>query len=87
MCDALCRTIITIVLFTLIITLSIFLIYYHHKHGHKPPIASAEMTFCRPAQGFPISYSSSGTRRPSLDSTENQVSVDSFKIPVRGPKR
>ncbi|KAB0403866.1 hypothetical protein E2I00_001742, partial [Balaenoptera physalus] len=46
-----------------------------------PPIASAEMTFRRPAQAFPVSYSSSGARRPSLDSVENQVSVDTFKIP------
>lgn len=77
------------VLFSFIISvlLSTVCIHRYHKHAHKPPIASAEMTFCRPAQGFPISYSSSGTRRPSLDSMENQVSVDSFKIPVRGPER
>lgn len=90
LCDELCRTVITAaVLFSFIISvlLSTFCIHRYHKHAHKPPIASAEMTFCRPAQGFPISYSSSGTRRPSLDSMENQVSVDSFKIPVRGPKR
>uniref|UniRef100_A0A2K5E847 Protein kinase domain-containing protein n=1 Tax=Aotus nancymaae TaxID=37293 RepID=A0A2K5E847_AOTNA len=49
--------------------------------AHKPPIPSAEMTFRRPTQAFPVSYSSSGTRRPSLDSMENQVSVDAFKIP------
>lgn len=84
LCDELCRTVITAaVLFSFIISvlLSTFCIHRYHKHAHKPPIASAEMTFCRPAQGFPISYSSSGTRRPSLDSMENQVSVDSFKIP------
>lgn len=76
-----------VVLFSLIIVfvfLATFFIHCYHKHAHKPPIASAEMTFCRPAQGFPISYSSSGTRRPSLDSMENQVSVDAFKIPVGG---
>ncbi|KAM6157283.1 proto-oncogene tyrosine-protein kinase receptor Ret isoform 4-T4 [Erethizon dorsatum] len=39
-----------------------------------------EMTFCRPAQAFPVSYSSAGARRPSLDSMENQVSVDTVKI-------
>ncbi|CAO2606333.1 Proto-oncogene tyrosine-protein kinase receptor Ret [Lemmus lemmus] len=84
LCDELCRTVITAaVLFSFIISvlLSTFCIHRYHKHAHKPPIASAEMTFCRPAQGFPISYSSSGTRRPSLDSMENQVSVDSLKIP------
>ncbi|XP_010140467.1 PREDICTED: proto-oncogene tyrosine-protein kinase receptor Ret-like [Buceros rhinoceros silvestris] len=39
------------------------------------------MTFRRPAQPYPISYSSTNVRRPSLDSMENQVSVDTFKIP------
>ncbi|XP_029419226.1 proto-oncogene tyrosine-protein kinase receptor Ret isoform X2 [Nannospalax galili] len=84
LCDELCRTVISAaVLFSFIVSvlLSTFCIHRYHKHAHKPPIASAEMTFCRPAQGFPISYSSSGTRRPSLDSMENQVSVDAFKIP------
>ncbi|XP_055460188.1 proto-oncogene tyrosine-protein kinase receptor Ret [Psammomys obesus] len=86
LCGELCRTVIipAVVLFSLIIIfvfLATFFIHCYHKHAHKPPIASAEMTFCRPAQGFPISYSSSGTRRPSLDSMENQVSVDAFKIP------
>ncbi|KAM5139773.1 proto-oncogene tyrosine-protein kinase receptor Ret isoform 15-T15 [Callospermophilus lateralis] len=47
----------------------------------EPEDSLAEMTFCRPAQAFPVSYSSSGARRPSLDSVENQVSVDAFKIP------
>ncbi|KAM9651155.1 proto-oncogene tyrosine-protein kinase receptor Ret isoform 6-T6 [Trichechus inunguis] len=47
----------------------------------EPEDSQAEMTFRRPAQAFPVSYSSSGTRRPSVDSMENQVSVDAFKIP------
>ena len=75
------------VLFSFIVSvlLSTFCIHRYHKNAHKPPIASAEMTFRRPAQAFPVSYSSSGARRPSLDSVENQVSVDAFKIPVRFP--
>uniref|UniRef100_G1T0Q2 Proto-oncogene tyrosine-protein kinase receptor Ret n=1 Tax=Oryctolagus cuniculus TaxID=9986 RepID=G1T0Q2_RABIT len=84
LCDELCRTVIAAaVLFSFIVSvlLSTFCIHRYHKHAHKPPIASAEMTFCRPAQAFPVSYSSSGARRPSLDSMENQVSVDAFKIP------
>ncbi|XP_069317106.1 proto-oncogene tyrosine-protein kinase receptor Ret isoform X2 [Eulemur rufifrons] len=47
----------------------------------EPEDSQAEMTFRRPAQAFPVSYSSSSARRPSLDSMENQVSVDAFKIP------
>ncbi|XP_069397590.1 proto-oncogene tyrosine-protein kinase receptor Ret isoform X2 [Delphinus delphis] len=47
----------------------------------EPEDSQAEMTFRRPAQAFPVSYSSSSARRPSLDSVENQVSVDTFKIP------
>ncbi|KAM6163287.1 proto-oncogene tyrosine-protein kinase receptor Ret isoform 16-T16 [Rhynchocyon petersi] len=47
----------------------------------EPEDSQAEMTFRRPTQAFPVSYSSSGTRRPSLDSMENQISVDTFKIP------
>ena len=75
------------VLFSFIVSvlLSTFCIHRYHKNAHKPPIASAEMTFRRPAQAFPVSYSSSGARRPLLDSVENQVSVDAFKIPVRFP--
>lgn len=73
------------VLFSFVVSmlLSTFCIHRYHKNAHKPPIASAEMTFRRPAQAFPVSYSSSGARRPSMDSMENQVSVDAFKIPVR----
>ncbi|XP_048959296.1 proto-oncogene tyrosine-protein kinase receptor Ret isoform X2 [Canis lupus dingo] len=84
LCDELCRTVIAAaVLFSFIVSmlLSTFCIHRYHKNAHKPPIASAEMTFRRPAQAFPVSYSSSGARRPSLDSMENQVSVDAFKIP------
>ncbi|XP_058527543.1 proto-oncogene tyrosine-protein kinase receptor Ret [Ochotona princeps] len=85
LCEELCRTVIAAaVLFSFLVSvlLSTFCIHRYHKHAHKPPIASAEMTFCRPAQAFPVSYSSSGARRPSLDSMENQVSVNTFKMPV-----
>ncbi|XP_070423464.1 proto-oncogene tyrosine-protein kinase receptor Ret isoform X2 [Equus przewalskii] len=84
LCDELCRTVIAAaVLFSFIVSvlLSTFCIHRYHKNAHKPPIASAEMTFRRPTQAFPVSYSSAGARRPSLDSMENQVSVDAFKIP------
>ncbi|XP_053778759.1 proto-oncogene tyrosine-protein kinase receptor Ret isoform X5 [Desmodus rotundus] len=84
LCDELCRMVIAVaVLFSFIISvlLSTFCIHRYHKNAHKPPIASAEMTFRRPAQAFPVSYSSSSARRPSLDSMDNQVSVDTFKIP------
>uniref|UniRef100_A0ABI7WEN0 Receptor protein-tyrosine kinase n=1 Tax=Felis catus TaxID=9685 RepID=A0ABI7WEN0_FELCA len=84
LCDELCRTVIAAaVLFSFVVSmlLSTFCIHRYHKNAHKPPIASAEMTFRRPAQAFPVSYSSSGARRPSMDSMENQVSVDAFKIP------
>ncbi|XP_043753903.1 LOW QUALITY PROTEIN: proto-oncogene tyrosine-protein kinase receptor Ret-like [Cervus elaphus] len=85
--DDLCCTVITaavvfsIVSVLLSVLLSTFCIHRYRKNAHKPPIASAEMTFRRPAQAFPVSYSSSGACRPSLDSMENQVSVDTFKIP------
>ncbi|XP_076980637.1 proto-oncogene tyrosine-protein kinase receptor Ret [Tamandua tetradactyla] len=84
LCDELCRTVIAAaVLFSFIVSvlLSTFCIHRYHKNAHKPPIASAEMTFRRPAQAFPVSYSSASARQPSLDSMENQVSVDAFKIP------
>lgn len=86
LCDEFCRTVVlAAVLFSLMtsVLLAVFCIHRFHKNAPKPPIASAEMTFRRPTQAFPISYSSSGARRPSLDSMENQVSVDTFKIPVR----
>nr|XP_045052048.1 proto-oncogene tyrosine-protein kinase receptor Ret isoform X2 [Desmodus rotundus] len=75
LCDELCRMVIAVaVLFSFIISvlLSTFCIHRYHKNAHKPPIASAEMTFRRPAQAFPVSYSSSSARRPSLDSMDNQ---------------
>ncbi|XP_069882583.1 proto-oncogene tyrosine-protein kinase receptor Ret-like [Dipodomys merriami] len=84
LCDELCFMVIaTTVLFSFIVSilLSTFCIHCYHKHAHKPPIASAEMTFFRPTQTFPISYSASGAHQPSLDSMENQVSMDTFKIP------
>ncbi|XP_055976589.1 proto-oncogene tyrosine-protein kinase receptor Ret [Sorex fumeus] len=84
LCDELCRmVVVAAVLCSLIasVLLAIFCIHRFHKNAPKPPIASAEMTFRRPTQAFPVSYSSSGARRPSLDSMENQVSVDAFKIP------
>ncbi|XP_036293917.1 proto-oncogene tyrosine-protein kinase receptor Ret isoform X1 [Pipistrellus kuhlii] len=84
LCDELCRTVIAAaVLFSFVVSvlLSTFCIHRYHKNAHKAPIASAEMTVHRPAQAFPVSYSSSSARRPSVDSMENQVSVDAFKIP------
>ncbi|XP_043912217.1 proto-oncogene tyrosine-protein kinase receptor Ret [Protopterus annectens] len=83
-CDDVCKTVIaTGVLLSFIISvlLSTYFIHRYHKNSPKPPIASAEMTFRRPAQSYPISYSSSNVRRPSLDSMENQVSMDTVKIP------
>lgn len=68
--------------FIISVLLSSYFIHRYHKNSPKPPIASAEMTFRRPAQSYPISYSSTNVRRSSLDSMENQVSVDTFKIPV-----
>ncbi|GCC34906.1 proto-oncogene tyrosine-protein kinase receptor Ret isoform X1 [Chiloscyllium punctatum] len=83
-CDDLCKTIIAaavLLSFILSVLLSSYFIHRYHKNAPKPPIASAEMTFRRPAQTYPISYSSNNIRRPSMDSMENQVAVDSFKIP------
>ncbi|XP_028917087.1 proto-oncogene tyrosine-protein kinase receptor Ret [Ornithorhynchus anatinus] len=84
LCDDVCRTVIAgavLLSFIISVLLSSYFIHRYHKNSPKPPIASAEMTFRRPAQAYPISYSSSNVRRPSLDSLENQVSVDTFKIP------
>ncbi|KAL2083232.1 hypothetical protein ACEWY4_021005 [Coilia grayii] len=84
MCDDVCKTIIaTAVLLSFIVSilLSSFFIHRYHKNTPKPPIASAEMTFRRPAQSYPISYSANNVRRASLDSMENQVAIDTFKIP------
>ncbi|XP_010899824.2 proto-oncogene tyrosine-protein kinase receptor Ret isoform X4 [Esox lucius] len=84
MCDDVCKTIIAsavLLSFIVSILLSSFFIHRYHKNSPKPPIASAEMTFRRPAQSYPISYSANNVRRGSLDSTENQVAIDTFKIP------
>ncbi|KAI1894719.1 hypothetical protein AGOR_G00118640 [Albula goreensis] len=84
LCDDMCKTIIaTAVLLSFIVSvlLSSYFIHRYHKSTPKPPIASAEMTFRRPAQSYPISYSANNVRRPSLDSMENQVAIDTFKIP------
>lgn len=80
-----CKTVIAggvLLSFIISVLLSSYFIHRYHKNSPKPPIASAEMTFRRPAQSYPISYSSTNVRRPSMDS-ENQMSVDNFKIPVR----
>uniref|UniRef100_A0A671PIG2 Proto-oncogene tyrosine-protein kinase receptor Ret n=1 Tax=Sinocyclocheilus anshuiensis TaxID=1608454 RepID=A0A671PIG2_9TELE len=58
-----------------------YFIHRYQKSTPKPPIASAEMTFRRPAQSYPISYSANNVRRASLDSMENQVAIETFKIP------
>ncbi|XP_053167652.1 proto-oncogene tyrosine-protein kinase receptor Ret isoform X2 [Hemicordylus capensis] len=82
-CDEMCKTVIAgavLLSFIISVLLSSYFIHRYHKNSPKPPIASAEMTFRRPAQSYPISYSSTNVRRPSMDS-ENQVSVDTFKIP------
>uniref|UniRef100_A0A8C7UPR1 Proto-oncogene tyrosine-protein kinase receptor Ret n=1 Tax=Oncorhynchus mykiss TaxID=8022 RepID=A0A8C7UPR1_ONCMY len=84
MCDDVCKTIIaTAVLLSFIVSilLSSYFIHRYHKNSPKPPIASAEMTFRRPPQSYPISYSANNVRRGSLDSMENQVAIDTFKIP------
>ncbi|MEE6488714.1 hypothetical protein FKM82_015333 [Ascaphus truei] len=83
LCDDTCKTVIAcgvFLSFIISVLLSSYFIHRYHKNSPKPPIASAEMTFRRPAQSYPVSYSSNA-RRPSLDSMENQVSVDTFKIP------
>lgn len=83
-CDDMCKTVIAtgvLLSFVLSILLSSYFIHRYHKSTPKPPIASAEMTFRRPAQSYPISYSANNVRRASLDSMENQVAIDTFKIP------
>lgn len=84
-CDDMCKTVIAtgvLLSFIVSILLSSYFIHRYHKSTPKPPIASAEMTFRRPAQSYPISYSANNVRRASLDSMENQVAIDTFKIPV-----
>ncbi|XP_067242391.1 proto-oncogene tyrosine-protein kinase receptor Ret [Chanodichthys erythropterus] len=83
-CDNTCKTVIAtgvLLSFIVSIILSSYFLHRYHKSTPKPPIASAEMTFRRPAQSYPISYSANNVRRASLDSMENQVAIDTFKIP------
>lgn len=81
MCDDMCKTIIATALllsFIVSILLSSYFIHRYHKNSPKPPIASAEMTFRRPAQAYPISFPANNLRRGSQESIE----TDTFKIPV-----
>ncbi|XP_039196683.1 proto-oncogene tyrosine-protein kinase receptor Ret [Crotalus tigris] len=83
LCDDMCKMVIAggvLLSFIISVVLSSYFIHRYHKNAPKTPIASAEMTFRRPAQAYPVNYSSSNVRRPSMDS-ENQMSVDAFKIP------
>lgn len=80
-CDDMCKTIIATALllsFIVSILLSSYFIHRYHKNSPKPPIASAEMTFRRPAQAYPISFPANNVRRGSQESIE----TDTFKIPV-----
>uniref|UniRef100_H2V9H6 Proto-oncogene tyrosine-protein kinase receptor Ret n=1 Tax=Takifugu rubripes TaxID=31033 RepID=H2V9H6_TAKRU len=80
-CDDMCKTIIATALllsFIISILLSSYFIHRYHKNSPKPPIASAEMTFRRPAQAYPISFPANNLRRGSQESIE----TDTFKIPV-----
>ncbi|CAG04714.1 unnamed protein product, partial [Tetraodon nigroviridis] len=80
MCDDMCKTIIATALllsFIVSILLSSYFIHRYHKNSPKPPIASAEMTFRRPAQAYPISFPANNLRRGSQESIE----TDTFKIP------
>uniref|UniRef100_A0AAQ4RFS0 receptor protein-tyrosine kinase n=1 Tax=Gasterosteus aculeatus aculeatus TaxID=481459 RepID=A0AAQ4RFS0_GASAC len=79
-CDDMCKTIIATALllsFIVSILLSSYFLHRYHKNSPKPPIASAEMTFRRPAQGYPISFPANNLRRGSQDSIETET----FKIP------
>uniref|UniRef100_A0A3Q3IZM7 Proto-oncogene tyrosine-protein kinase receptor Ret n=1 Tax=Monopterus albus TaxID=43700 RepID=A0A3Q3IZM7_MONAL len=79
-CDDMCKTIIATALllsFVVSILLSSYFIHRYHKNSPKPPIASAEMTFRRPAQAYPISFPANNVRRGSQESIE----TDTFKIP------
>lgn len=76
-----CKTIIATALllsFIVSILLSSYFIHRYHKNSPKPPIASAEMTFRRPAQAYPISFPTNNVRRGSQESIETET----FKIPV-----
>ncbi|XP_040906616.1 proto-oncogene tyrosine-protein kinase receptor Ret isoform X2 [Toxotes jaculatrix] len=78
-CDDMCKTIIATSLllsFVASILLSSYFIHRYHKNSPKPPI-TAEMTFRRPAQPYPISFPANNVRRGSQESIE----TDTFKIP------
>lgn len=80
-CDDMCKTIIATALllsFIVSILLSSYFIHRYHKNSPKAPIASAEMTFRRPVQSYPISFPGNNVRRGSQESIE----TDTFKIPV-----
>lgn len=80
-CDDMCKTIIATALllsFIVSILLSSYFIHRYHKNSPKAPIASAEMTFRRPVQSYPISFPGNNVRRSSQESIE----TDTFKIPV-----
>ncbi|XP_029962822.1 proto-oncogene tyrosine-protein kinase receptor Ret isoform X2 [Salarias fasciatus] len=80
LCDDMCKTIVATALllsFIVSILLSSYFIHRYHKNSPKPPIASAEMTFRRPAQAYPISFPANNVRRGSQESIE----TDTFKIP------
>ncbi|CAG6017827.1 unnamed protein product [Menidia menidia] len=79
-CDEMCKTIIATALllsFIVSILLSSYFIHRYHKNTPKPPIASAEMTFRRPAQAYPRNFPANNLRRGSQESIE----TDTFKIP------
>uniref|UniRef100_A0A8C6Q7J1 receptor protein-tyrosine kinase n=1 Tax=Nothobranchius furzeri TaxID=105023 RepID=A0A8C6Q7J1_NOTFU len=79
-CDEMCKTIFAsslLLCFVVFIILSSYLIRLYNKSSPKPPIASAEMTFRRPAQVYPISFPGNNVRRGSQESIE----TDTFKIP------
>ncbi|XP_023677187.1 proto-oncogene tyrosine-protein kinase receptor Ret isoform X1 [Paramormyrops kingsleyae] len=84
MCDDVCKTVVATALllsFIISVLLSTYFINRYHKSSPKSPKPSAEMSFRRPAQAYPISFSANNVRRPSLESMENQVAIDTFKIP------
>ncbi|XP_036071308.1 proto-oncogene tyrosine-protein kinase receptor Ret isoform X2 [Oryzias melastigma] len=79
-CDDMCKTIIATALllsFIVSILLSSYFLHRYHKNSPKPPIASAEMTFRRTPQSYPISFPANNVRRGSQESIE----TDTFKIP------
>uniref|UniRef100_A0A667Y2S7 Proto-oncogene tyrosine-protein kinase receptor Ret n=1 Tax=Myripristis murdjan TaxID=586833 RepID=A0A667Y2S7_9TELE len=82
-CDDMCKTIIATALllsFIISILLSSYFIHRYHKNSPKPPIASAEMTFRRPAQAYPISFPANNVRRGSLDVFGKVVKATAFRL-------